>query len=45
MDLLKSVSSLSHSRYIEDELNISSTRNKLQQHITLFTKYLVLYNN
>ena len=32
-------------RRIEDELLVRITRNKLQLHITLFTKYLVLYNN
>ena len=31
-------------RRIEDELLVRITRNKLQLHITLFTKYLVLYN-
>ena len=31
-------------RRIEDELLVRITRNKLQLYITLFTKYLVLYN-
>ena len=45
MDLLKSASSLGHSRHIKDESFIRSTRNKFQPHIALLTKYLALYNN
>ena len=45
MDLLKSASSLGHSRYIEDEPFIKSIRNKFQPQIALLTKYLALYNN
>ena len=44
MILIISAFSLGISRRIEDELLVRSTRNKLQLHITLFTKYLVLYN-
>ena len=45
MDLPQSAFSLSYSRRIDDELFVRSTRNKFQSHITLFTKYLALYNN
>ena len=38
MDLLKSASSLSYSRCIDDELFVRSTRNEFQSRITLFTK-------
>ena len=44
MILIISAFSLGISRRIEDELLVRITRNKLQLHITLFTKYLVLYN-
>ena len=45
MDLLKSASSLGHSRCIEDDPFIRSIRNKFQPQIALLTKYLALYNN
>ena len=45
MNLLIFASSLGHSKYIEDESFVRSTKNKFQQHITLFTIYLTLYNN
>ena len=45
MDLLKSASSLGHSRCIEDEPFIRSIINKFQPQIALLTKYLALYNN
>ena len=45
MDLFIYDSSLCHSRHIDDEAYVKSTRNKFQPHITLFTKYIKLYNN
>jgi len=38
-------SSLDHSRGIKEKTFVRDTRNKFQLHITLFTKYLTLYNN
>ena len=37
--------SLKSFKSIEDKPFVESTRNKFQLHITLFTKYLALYNN
>ena len=37
--------SLKSFKSIEDKPFVESTRNKFQSHITLFTKYLALYNN
>ena len=37
--------SLHHSKCIKNEPFVKSTRNKFQPYITLFTKYLALYNN
>ena len=46
MNLLVSTSSLGYLGCAEDETFVRGTRNKfLQLHITLFTKYLTLYNN
>ena len=45
MNLLISTSSLGYSRHIEDKLFVKSIRNKFKAHITLFTKYITLYNN
>ena len=63
MDLLISVSSLGHLKYIENESlsqilyiyiyrererekeSFVRTRKKFRLHITLFTKYIALYNN
>ena len=47
MNLLVSASSFfGYLGCVEDETFVRGTRNKfLQLHITLFTKYLTLYNN
>ena len=37
--------SLHHSKCIKNEPFVKSTRSKFQPYITLFTKYLALYNN
>ena len=37
--------SLKSFKSIEEKPFVESTRNKFQLHITLFTKYLALYNN
>ena len=37
--------SFGHLRHVDDKLFVRSFRNKFQPHITLFTKYLTLYNN
>ena len=44
MNLLIFASSLVSLRHIEDEPPVKSIRNKFQPHVTLFTKYLTLYN-
>ena len=45
MDLLIFTSSLDYLSRIEDEPFLRSTRNKFQPRVTLFTKYIALYNN
>ena len=43
IDLLISTFSFSHSKRIEDYQFVSSSKNKFQPHITLFTNYITLY--
>ena len=45
MDVYIFDSFLGHLRCVNDKSFIRSTKNKSQLYITLFTKYLILYNN
>ena len=44
MNLLIFASSLDSLRRIKDEPLVKSIKNKFQPYVTLFTKYLTLYN-